>query len=49
MYHLLQEDGQWLQYFVLIGFYVIFMESYNKVTCALEKYVLESDNNKTIA
>lgn len=32
MYHLLKEDGQWMQYFVLIGFYVIFIESYNALT-----------------
>ena len=49
MYHLLKEDGQWMQYFVLIGFYIVFMESYNAVTCDLGQYVLESDKNKTLA
>ena len=49
MYHLLKEDGQWMQYFVLIGFYIVFMESYNAVTCDLGQYVLESDKNKTLS
>jgi hypothetical protein len=49
MYHLLKEDGQWMQYFVLVGLYVVFMESYNCVTCDLGKFVLEIDKNKMLA
>lgn len=33
MYHLLKEDGQWLQYFVIVVFYIIYMDSFAKITC----------------
>jgi hypothetical protein len=49
MYHLLKEDGQWMQYFVLVGLYVVFMESYNCVTCELGQFMMESEKNKTLA
>lgn len=49
MYHLLKEDGQWLQYFVLVGFYIVFMESFNRITCELGRFVLEGEEKKTVA
>lgn len=41
MYHLLKEDGQSLQYFVIVIFYILFMHGFGKITSELKKFLSE--------
>lgn len=47
MYHLLKEDGQSLQYFVITIFYILFVHDFWKITSELKSFLSEPDHKRT--